>query len=106
MEIRKPNNSQPDRGKTVAQGLERIARASEKNAQEVRQTKERIEAQAAQVDRLELSQSARELQASERGDEKRAQRIAEIKTAHNEGRLNTPERVAKAAEKMLRARTE
>jgi hypothetical protein len=107
MDIRKAQpNGQPDsRGAKLAQGLEQIARSKEKNAQQIRNTKQRVEAHAAQVDRLDLSSSAQELEAAET-DSRRAAHLAELKVAYDEGRLNTPERVEQAAERMLDERSE
>ncbi len=56
-------------------------------------------AAAAKQDRVELSKSARIL--SNRADASREAHLQELKKAHQNGTLNTPERISKAAQRLL-----
>ena len=61
---------------------------------------------ARESDRIELSAEARKLAADGDGatdETRRRERVAELRARYAEGRLNTPERIERAAERMLGA---
>jgi hypothetical protein len=59
------------------------------------------------ADRIELSEQARTLAARDTEartvEAERRERIEELRAAHRDGKLNTPERVERAAERLLGA---
>lgn len=72
----------------------RAARETRSNVREAREAREQT-AQSAAGDRLELSAT------KEPSAEISPERMAELKQAADEGELNTPERIEKAAHRML-----
>ncbi len=59
-----------------------------------------VAADRQRTDRIELSQVAREAQVK---DEKRTQRVEDLRQEHLDGSVNTPERVEKASQRLLGA---
>ncbi len=79
---------------------ERIRRARESMAEIAADRRERVyDARLPDRDVLDLSSAERALDA--RADEARSHKIDELKRAHAEGTLGTPERIAQAAERIL-----
>ena len=96
---------------------EALARLSEVRAQRLRRTRtatgeavteavRRTAAENASADSVEISDRGRQIAAgineAPREDEARAERIAQLKASYQAGELNSPERVERAAENLLR----
>jgi len=87
---------------TVRHSSTEIREERRERAEQLDEVHEQI-AGARSKDRVELSPAARELAAGpQQADPEREARLAELKAEVEAGTLNTPERVARAAEGLMR----
>jgi len=121
-EVAQENRARVQRARELLQGLSarrhedrkeerrvdqaELARESaEAVAQAARDQRAHVERSAAdtteRVDRIEISSEGLAAHRTDPSDEARAARVEELKTAFDAGRLDTPERVERAATRML-----
>lgn len=87
--------------------VQRAAREAARNALTVERTHESAdEPRAERKDRIEISDQARDAaelaaRASDTSDSERARRVAQLRDEHAAGRLATPERIERAATRLL-----
>ena len=102
------NNSKPGRIPNSASNPKLPVDITRSNRQGLQKAQRQIESSREtraqeQADRIDLSANARAMSHTSAADDARAARVAELKTEFEQGRFNSPERIAKTAARMLGA---